>query len=159
MVLIHIVILMNVIMLTNVMTPLNVQMKIQDAKTLVALLSVRVLTITAMSMVFVLITTNVLPLTVLTSASVSQLYKNGQCHQIWRLDTRCDDMNECLSDDECLANEFFENTDRSYPFTCVNGYSGNGTECHDDNGCLSTHNCDINAELSKIDSSFTCSCN
>lgn len=67
-----VIVLIQVMTLTNLMTPLQVMMKIQDARTLLAASSVYVLTVIAMSMVFVLIMTNDSPLTVLISACVSQ---------------------------------------------------------------------------------------
>ncbi|XP_033122638.1 uncharacterized protein LOC117121521, partial [Anneissia japonica] len=69
----------------------------------------------------------------------------------------CNDINECLQENDCSENALCTNVLGSYNCTCLNGFSGDGIDCQDINECIESP-CHNLATCDNVDGSFTCTC-
>ncbi|XP_033124345.1 uncharacterized protein LOC117122747 [Anneissia japonica] len=69
----------------------------------------------------------------------------------------CNDINECLQENDCSVNAFCINDIGTYSCTCNTGYSGNGINCQDIDECIDSP-CDQLATCDNDEGSFTCTC-
>ncbi|XP_033124327.1 uncharacterized protein LOC117122739 [Anneissia japonica] len=69
----------------------------------------------------------------------------------------CNDINECLQENDCSVNAFCTNDIGTYSCTCNTGYSGDGINCQDIDECIDIP-CDQLATCENDEGSFTCTC-